>query len=450
MDALMAAAASGIQARIQNLDILANNLANASAAGFKSDQESYGLYVSPEAADSPEGTNPAILPLVQNRWTDFTQGALVPTGNSMDLALSGKGFFVVSTPSGPLYTRGGSFRFSHDRPAADRGRLRAAGTSTASPSCWTFRKTIEVLPMGRYGKTARKSRESQWSISRSQRCSPSAAATISEAMRPGPAAGPRQARDPAGPAGEGQLGFHSRGVEHCDDPAPIRGSAEGHDNWCRHEPARRGRCRQGQLVRYGVQARISSKLKKGDSGMIRALYSAASGMNAQQTNIDNIANNLANSTTNGFKMRRAQFQDLIYQSLVQPGAAAGAQTIVPSGLQIGLGTTTGLQRNHILPRQLSRDRQSFRSDDPGQWLFSGSAADRPDSLYARRRLRTRQQRQPGDLQRQSRTAADHHTFAGPNVSPSPRMAQSLTRSPGKLPHRWPDRFNWPCSPTRPV
>jgi flagellar basal-body rod protein FlgG len=72
--------------------------------------------------------------------------------------------------------------------------------------------------------------------------------------------------------------------------------------------------------------------------MIRALYSAASGMNAQQTNIDNIANNLANANTNGFKMRRTQFQDLLYQSFVQPGAASGSQTIVPSGLQIGLGT----------------------------------------------------------------------------------------------------------------
>jgi len=72
--------------------------------------------------------------------------------------------------------------------------------------------------------------------------------------------------------------------------------------------------------------------------MIRALYSAASGMNAQQMNVDNIANNLANANTNGFKMRRTQFQDLLYQSYVQPGAAAGSQTIVPSGLQIGLGT----------------------------------------------------------------------------------------------------------------
>ncbi len=71
--------------------------------------------------------------------------------------------------------------------------------------------------------------------------------------------------------------------------------------------------------------------------MMRALYSAASGMAAQQLNVDNIAHNLANANTVGYKMRRAQFQDLLYQNLVQPGAAAGAQTVVPTGLQIGLG-----------------------------------------------------------------------------------------------------------------
>src|SRR5690348_3887762 len=72
--------------------------------------------------------------------------------------------------------------------------------------------------------------------------------------------------------------------------------------------------------------------------MIRALYSAASGMVAQQMNVDNIAHNLANANTVGFKMRRAQFQDLLYQNMVQPGAAAGAQTVVPAGLQLGLGS----------------------------------------------------------------------------------------------------------------
>ena len=71
--------------------------------------------------------------------------------------------------------------------------------------------------------------------------------------------------------------------------------------------------------------------------MIRALYSAASGMTAQQLNVDNIANNLANANTTGYKMRRAQFADLMYQTLVQPGAAAGQQTVMPVGLQLGLG-----------------------------------------------------------------------------------------------------------------
>jgi flagellar basal-body rod protein FlgG len=61
-------------------------------------------------------------------------------------------------------------------------------------------------------------------------------------------------------------------------------------------------------------------------------------MSAQELNIDNIANNLANANTAGFKARRVQFQDLMYQSVIQPGAAAGSQTVVPSGLQLGLGT----------------------------------------------------------------------------------------------------------------
>ena len=72
--------------------------------------------------------------------------------------------------------------------------------------------------------------------------------------------------------------------------------------------------------------------------MIRALFSAASGMNAEQLNVDNIANNIANANTTGFKSRRAQFQDLLYQNLIQPGAAASQQTTVPTGLQLGLGT----------------------------------------------------------------------------------------------------------------
>jgi len=74
--------------------------------------------------------------------------------------------------------------------------------------------------------------------------------------------------------------------------------------------------------------------------MLRALYTAASGMSAQQLNLDNIANNLSNSSTAGFHRRRLQFTDLLYQNMVMPGAAATQQTTVASGLQVGLGTKT--------------------------------------------------------------------------------------------------------------
>ena len=71
--------------------------------------------------------------------------------------------------------------------------------------------------------------------------------------------------------------------------------------------------------------------------MIRALYTAASGMSAQQLNLDTIANNLSNSSTTGFRQLRLQFQDMVYQNVVTPGAAQ-SQNTVSAGLQIGLGT----------------------------------------------------------------------------------------------------------------
>lgn len=147
MDAITAAAASGIQARMQSLDMLANNLANASAAGYKGDSESYGLYQAPEAAESPQGTYPAILAVVQSRWTDFSQGVLLPTGNSTDLALSGKGFFVANTSSGPLYTRNGNFRISSTGQLQTRDGYPIQGTD-GKPITVDASKPIEVTSDG--------------------------------------------------------------------------------------------------------------------------------------------------------------------------------------------------------------------------------------------------------------------------------------------------------------
>jgi flagellar basal-body rod protein FlgG len=72
--------------------------------------------------------------------------------------------------------------------------------------------------------------------------------------------------------------------------------------------------------------------------MIRALYTAASGMNAQQANIDNIAHNLANVNTTGFKKSRVEFEDLVYQVAKAPGTPTSAAGEAPIGLETGLGT----------------------------------------------------------------------------------------------------------------
>src|SRR5437764_9546075 len=99
--------------------------------------------------------------------------------------------------------------------------------------------------------------------------------------------------------------------------------------------------------------------------MLRALYSAASGMSAQQMNVDNIAHNLANANSAGYKARRAQFQDLLYQTVVQPGSAAGQQTVVPTGLQLGLGTRAS--SNEILFTQ----GQFSQTDNPLDLVIQG-------------------------------------------------------------------------------
>lgn len=71
--------------------------------------------------------------------------------------------------------------------------------------------------------------------------------------------------------------------------------------------------------------------------MIRSLWISKTGLDAQQTQMDVVANNLANVSTNGFKRSRAVFEDLLYQNIRQPGAQSSQQTQLPSGLQIGTG-----------------------------------------------------------------------------------------------------------------
>jgi flagellar basal-body rod protein FlgG len=109
--------------------------------------------------------------------------------------------------------------------------------------------------------------------------------------------------------------------------------------------------------------------------MLRALYTAASGMTAQQLNLDNIANNLANSSTAGFRRRRVQFSDLLYQNIIMPGAAATQQTTVAAGLQVGLGAKPGATEIIQSEGDLTTTGNSLDLAIQGQGLFQVTMPD---------------------------------------------------------------------------
>lgn len=88
--------------------------------------------------------------------------------------------------------------------------------------------------------------------------------------------------------------------------------------------------------------------------MIRSLWVSKTGLDAQQTKMDVIANNLANVSTNGFKRMRPVFEDLLYQTIRQPGAQSSQQTRLPSGLQLGTGVRPVATENIMLQGNLTQ------------------------------------------------------------------------------------------------
>ena len=112
--------------------------------------------------------------------------------------------------------------------------------------------------------------------------------------------------------------------------------------------------------------------------MIRALYTAASGMSAQQLNLDTIANNLANSSTTGFRQLRLEFQDMLYQNLITPGAAQ-SQTTVSAGLQVGLGTRSAATEVIMTQGELNQTNNPLDMAIEGNGFFE---VQRPDGTTA--------------------------------------------------------------------
>jgi flagellar basal-body rod protein FlgF/flagellar basal-body rod protein FlgG len=115
MDSGYYAAMTGLVARTQALDIAATNLSNASTPGYRAEQEYFrSVLLGPDAQDSQLGQTVNNFGLLGGDRLNLGQGAIQQTGNPLDLAVEGEGFFMVQSPNGPRYTRDGGF---HRTPA---------------------------------------------------------------------------------------------------------------------------------------------------------------------------------------------------------------------------------------------------------------------------------------------------------------------------------------------
>jgi flagellar basal-body rod protein FlgF/flagellar basal-body rod protein FlgG len=145
MDNGIYAACAALVSRTQELDTIANNLANASTVGYRAQQNVFGSVLA-AAADSPASNlNQAVnqFGILTGTTLDLTQGALQKTGNDLDFAIQGPGYFVVQTANGPMYTRNGAFQVSSrgelvtatgDQVLGDQGPIKVLpGSITVSP-----------------------------------------------------------------------------------------------------------------------------------------------------------------------------------------------------------------------------------------------------------------------------------------------------------------------------
>src|ERR1700751_370794 len=116
---------------------------------------------------------------------------------------------------------------------------------------------------------------------------------------------------------------------------------------------------------------------------MRALSIAATGMQAQQTNVEVIANNLANMNTTGFKAQRAEFQDLLYQNVEKAGAqTSDSRTVLPSGIQLGAGVRTAAVSRIMTQGDLSATQNPYDLAIQGSGYFHITMPDGTDA-YSR-------------------------------------------------------------------
>ena len=133
MDPISAILAGGLNSRLDSLDLLANNLSNASAEGYKADRERFAAYLGADAAEAlraGDSARESQMPVVEDRYTDYRQGGFVATGIPTDAAIDGEGFFAIETTRGTRYTRAGRFRLSPDGDLQTGDGFRVRVTTT--------------------------------------------------------------------------------------------------------------------------------------------------------------------------------------------------------------------------------------------------------------------------------------------------------------------------------
>src|SRR5580704_6460586 len=109
--------------------------------------------------------------------------------------------------------------------------------------------------------------------------------------------------------------------------------------------------------------------------MVRSLYSSAAGMEAQQMNLDVIANNLANVNTTGYKKSKIEFQDLLYETTRAPGAEAGNGTLLPTGIQMGHGSRVVATSKVFTEGELTQTGERLDVAIQGDGFFQVQAPD---------------------------------------------------------------------------
>jgi flagellar basal-body rod protein FlgF/flagellar basal-body rod protein FlgG len=174
MDSGYYAAMTGLVARTQALDTAAANLANAETPGYRAEREFFrSVLLGPDAADSQLGETINNYGLLGGDRLSMAQGALEQTGNPLDLAIEGQGFFMVQTPNGVRYTRDGSFHRTPSGQLVTRasepvlsatgqlilvppgevtvgadGTVSVAGGAVAAVGVFTFRAGTDLTPEG--------------------------------------------------------------------------------------------------------------------------------------------------------------------------------------------------------------------------------------------------------------------------------------------------------------